>query len=108
MNGHQPLIELRRRRLTTPAVFVTDGAVEFNLDRNWTHPVWGSDFAHVRIDEADIPEALDLRFAVGLNVHLDGRRGEARAQRLHHAFIAADARAIATFCYPQLWSYARG
>lgn len=108
MNGHQPLIAMRRAGLVPPAVFVTDGAVEFDLDKNWTDELRGSVFAHVRIDERDIPEALDLRFAVGMQIHIDGLRGDDRAKCLHDAFVATAPKLVATITKDNFWIYHRG
>lgn len=103
MNGHQALIAMRRKGVRVAAIFVADGQSDFDLDKSWTHPIMGSRFAHVRIDEIDIPEALDLRFAVGMQVHIDGYRSEARAKRLHDAFVAADAKIVGTIYEEKEW-----
>lgn len=108
MNGYQPLLDMRRSGFVPPAIFVTDGEVECDLDKRWTDPIWGSRFAHVRIDDGDVPEALDLRFAVGLQVHIDGLRGDDRAKRLHDAFVAAGAKCVGTITETNFWTHYRG
>lgn len=108
MNGHQQLIAMRRTGFVPPAVFVIDGPADMNLDNRWTDDLWGSSFAHVRIDERDMPEALDLRFAVGLQVHIDGLRGDERAKRLHDAFVSASAKTVGTISQNNFWTHHRG
>lgn len=104
MNGHQALIDMRRGGLKPTAVFVVDGP-ETGLDRAWTDPVWGSNYPCIAIGERDIPEALDLRYAVGLQVHIDGGRGDERAKRLHDAFAAAGARIVGTITKNNAWTH---
>ncbi len=108
MNGQKALIAMRRAGFVPKAIFVTDGPVEYDLDKRWTDELWGSVFAHVGIDDRDIPEALDLRFAVGMVVHLDGLRGDARAKRLHDAFVSVNPKAVGTITKTNAWTHHRG
>lgn len=97
MNGHQPLIDLRRQGYKPDAVIVIDGDCDGPND--WHQPRYtptGPLFAEVRIAASDTPEALDLRWAVGLNVRLCEWRSTSRGRRLHEAFIAEKAKLVAT------------
>lgn len=108
MNGHQALINLRRSGKSVPAVYVTDGPVWASLDKHWPDPIKGSNFAHIRIEPSDVPEALDLRCVVGMLVHIEGDSSESRMKRLHDAFVAAKPKAVATTSQNNFWIYHRG
>lgn len=97
MNGHQPLIALRRSGYKPDAVFVIDGDCQGVND--WHQPRYartGPLFAEVRIAAGDTPEALDLRWAVGLEVHVSAWRSLERGKRLHAALIAAKPKHLVT------------
>jgi hypothetical protein len=55
--------------------------------------------AVIAIDANDIPEALDFRSCIGLEVHVAGDRGEARARRIHAALVDAEAKRVITTIY---------
>lgn len=97
MNGHEPLQAMRRDRRVPRCVWITDG--EDIRARDWHEEVNCVDqqrHAVICLAESDIPEALDFRCVVGLDVHLSAERGEARARRLHAALIEAQARRVIT------------
>lgn len=97
MNGHEPLQAMRRARRVPRCVWITDG--EDIRARDWHEEVNCADqqrHAVIAIGSSDIPEALDFRCLVGLEVHLSAERGQARAKRLHNALIDAGARRILT------------
>mgnify|MGYP003586055360 CR=1 FL=1 len=82
MKGHDAIVALRRDRLKPAAVFVSD-----------------QPGAHIEIQPADIPETLDLRFLVGLLVHVsvdDTPKGH----RISQACAAASARCITAYHRP--------
>lgn len=97
MNGHLPLIDLRKQGYKPDAVFVIDGDCEGSND--WHRPKYaetGPLFAEVRIAANDNPNALDLRWAIGLEVHLCEWRCGKRGRTLHERFIAEKAKLVAT------------
>lgn len=98
MTGHQPLLALRRAGQHPSSVWLTDGFEPAASD--WQLYPWrdlpGEYLPAIRVDETDIVDALDLRFVVGLNVHVRGDRGDRRLRRLYAAVVdAKPARAIA-------------
>lgn len=98
MTGHQPLLALRRAGCHPSSVWIADGIEPACVDwqKHPWHGIPGEFLPSVRIDEEDIVDALDLRFVVGLNVHVRGDRGERRLRRLYAAVVEAKpARAIA-------------
>ena len=82
MTGHQQLLAMRRKGFKPAGVCVVDGGSIFASDWHEAPNSYDGQFhAEVQIDEHDIPEALDLRFLIGLSVVLVGERGDARARR---------------------------
>lgn len=88
MRGHEALIAMRRqgakpRRVT---LLTTPG-----YDR-WV-ATWPTEFPaypDIEIAPEDTPERLDLRFLVGLQVHVDGA-DETRVERVTRCAVAAGA-----------------
>jgi hypothetical protein len=97
MNGHEPLLAMRRDRRVPRCVWITDG--EDIRSRDWHEEVNYADqqrHAVIEISASDIPEALDFRCVIGLEVHLSAERGQERARRLHGALVEAEARRVIT------------
>jgi hypothetical protein len=97
MNGHQALIALRRARRVPRCVWVTDGSDPRTKD--WHEEINHADqqrHAVLEIAASDIPEALDFRCVVGLEVHVAAERGAARGIRIHQALIDANASRVIT------------
>ncbi|UBB18345.1 hypothetical protein [Comamonas odontotermitis] len=85
------LLDLRRKRFKPACAYVFD-------DNSWLFRVeadeWHSQpnrfdgsqlYAHIQIDEEDIPERIDFRPLTGLEVHLMGYRSDERTLRLYEA-----------------------
>lgn len=97
MTGHEALHKMRRNKLVPRAVWITDG--DDVRARDWHEEPNCCDLqkhACISIAETDIPETLDFRSVVGLEVHLSGERGPVRLRRLHAALIDAEARRVIT------------
>lgn len=97
MNGHEPLQAMRRVHRVPRCVWITDG--DDIRSRDWQEEPNAADqqrHAVISIAAADIPETIDFRCVVGLEVHLAAERGEARAKRLHAALIEAGAKRVLT------------
>lgn len=98
MTGADALRAMRRATGQVPiAVWITDGdeprAQDWHQERNCCD---GHYHAAIGLAPADIPEALDFRCVVGLEVHLSAERGEPRGRRLHAALIDAGAKRVIT------------
>lgn len=113
MRGHEPLLAMRRQgKLSSRNVCVCDGDLEIDiyLANRW-HEVPSSATGlyepHVVIEEKDIPENLDLRFCIGLNVHLTAYRGEERAQRLFKALREAKPELLGCQMGLVVWYYSK-
>ncbi len=97
MTGHEVLQAMRRAGRVPRAVWITDG--DDIRARDWHEEPNYADMerhAVISIAASDIPEALDFRCLVGLEVHIAGQRGESRARRLHDAAAQAEARIVVT------------
>jgi non-ribosomal peptide synthetase component F len=97
MNGHEPLQAMRRIHRIPRCVWITDG--DDIRSRDWDEEPNVIDqqrHAVISLAAADIPEAIDFRCVVGLEVHLSAERGETRARRLHTALIEAGAKRVIT------------
>lgn len=73
MRGHEPLLAMRRRGLTPTSVWLVDTPPPRPL-RDGTRLDWWAFRpaleAEVFIETADHPQRVDLRFVVGLPVHV--------------------------------------
>lgn len=97
MTGHEALQAMRRARRVPRCVWITDG--EDIRARDWQDEPNLFDrqkHAVIAIAATDIPEALDFRCVVGLEVHVAAERGQARAKRLHAALVDAGAKKVIT------------
>lgn len=100
MNGHEALRAMRYGKHAPRCVWITDGNDAGAKD--WDQYINDTDqqrHAVIELNAGDIPEALDFRCLVGLEVHIAGERGEARATRIHNAVIAANAKRVITSIY---------
>lgn len=55
-------------------------------------------YPEVEILESEIPEFLDLRFAVGLTIHVSGGSVYSKEKRLMDAFLKAGAKRVISVC----------
>lgn len=91
MKGMAQLLELRRKGYKPACAYVFD-------DSSWLFQVhadeWhqqgnsfdrGQLYAHIQLDETDLPERIDFRPLTGLEVHLMGYRSDERTIRLYEA-----------------------
>jgi len=85
MTGHEPLIAMRKAGQRPEAVFLDD--FHSPSARDWSEPgkafgqVWPMDYPTIEIAQNDNPRTLDLRFVVGLQVHISSPK-ESRAKAL--------------------------
>ena len=91
MRGHLPLIALRRRGMRPSSVWLSldlpdPSAADWHL--------W-SKTAAIDIDKADGIGSLDLRFVVGMQVHIQGLNAD-RCLALHQACMDANASRVVT------------
>jgi len=100
MNGHEALRAMRHNHRTPRCVWITDG--DDTRAKDWheePNHVDQQRHAVITLAAGDIPEAMDLRCCVGLEVHVAGDRGESRARRIHNALVDAGAKRVITSIY---------
>lgn len=100
MTGLEALQTMRRTRRVPRCVWVTDG--DDARAQDWSEEPNCADMqrhAVLSLAANDIPEAMDFRCCIGLEVHVAGERGEARARRIHAALIDAEAKRVITSIY---------
>jgi hypothetical protein len=95
MTGHDALLKLRRAGRKPACVWVLDDdhPASAQIARDWhlePNPYAGKVFAHIRLVDTDIPESLDFRPLIGLQVHMTCSRGPDRAKRVFDSLAAAE------------------
>ena len=96
MRGHQALLTLRSQKKRPQGVWISHG-------RSPDCMVWhlAADtlpYPEIEIMPTENPEVLDLRFVVGLTVHVSGCHDYKIAKKLHEALKQAAARRVITVC----------
>lgn len=96
MIGDTPIVRMRKGGMAPKSVWVWVGTSPASLASQW-HEI-PEFWAHpeVAILPADKIETLDLRFAVGLQVHIDGNDSKDRILAAHRAFSYAGASGVFT------------
>jgi len=96
MKGHQEIIKMRLDRVAPKAIFVHYGEDKTKSCASWhRHSIV---FPDVEILPIENINTLDLRFAVGLPVHITTREPYKKAKALHNAFMKAKALRVHTVC----------
>lgn len=94
MIGDKQVLEHRMRGQLLPdaALYVH---TDIKPDRDWGK---FGEHAEIGIEAGDYPELLDLRFAMGLRVNVEGRDAQ-RVDRVAAAFVSARAARVLTTVY---------
>lgn len=96
MKGHQEIIKMRLDRVAPKAIFVYYGEDKSKSWANWhKHSI---EFADVEILPIENINQLDLRFAVGLPVHISTSEPYRKVKALHLAFLEAKVLRVTTVC----------
>lgn len=96
MRGHQEIIKMRLDRVAPKAIFVYYGEDKSKSWSSWSkHSI---EFADVEILPIENINQLDLRFAVGLPVHISTSEPYRKVKALHRAFLEAKALRVTTVC----------
>jgi hypothetical protein len=94
MRGHEALIDLRRDKKRPQGVWITQTPSKDCM--TWHKSVETLPYPEIEILPSEIPESLDLRFVIGLMVHVSGCKNEKKAMRLHYALLNAGAARVLT------------
>jgi hypothetical protein len=97
MIGHSPLVAIRMARKRPKSVWVWVGMPKDDWAATWH--LYSDLYGHpwITIEPKDRIEHLDLRFLVGLPVHIDGDDTTDRVYRVHTACLKAGAAWVYTF-----------
>lgn len=98
MKGADTLVAFRKDGGRPAGVWVSHAA---DPHKGWS--LWDKYKGHYRYPEVEIlpsevPALLDLRFAIGLTVHVSGMGVYKKAKVLHDAFVQAQAKRVITVC----------
>ena len=94
MRGHQALIALRRDKKRPQGVWISHRASPDCMV--WHLHADTLPYPEIEILPTESPEALDLRFVVGLIVHVNGCEDYNAGKRLHDALVKAGAQRVIT------------
>jgi hypothetical protein len=94
MRGHHALIDLRRQKKRPQAVWISHSPTPYCL--TWNQYADTLPYPEIEILPTESPETLDLRFVVGLPVHVSGCNDYKKAKKLHDALLAAGAARVTT------------
>jgi hypothetical protein len=92
MRGHEALITLRREKKRPQGVWISHNRSSDCL--SWHLYADTLPYPEIEILPTENPAALDLRFVVGLTVHVNGCGDYQKGKRLHDALRAAGARRV--------------
>lgn len=98
MRGNDALIEHRKMGKPVAGVWVCHGEDATKGWQTWDKYRGFDLYPEVQISHTEVPSLLDLRFAVGLIVHVSGCKNYLKAKRLHEAFVDAKAKRVLTVC----------
>ena len=94
MRGHQALIAMRQAKKRPQGVWIVHSASNGCL--TWDKYLDTLPYPEIEILPSENPDNLDLRFVVGLTVHVSGCKDYKTAKRLHDALKRSAARRVIT------------
>ena len=98
MKGHDKLVEHRKLGKPVAGVWICHGEDNSKSWMQWDKYRGFDLYPEVQISQTESPGLLDLRFAVGLVVHVSGCKNYQKAKRLHEALVEAKAKRVLTVC----------
>lgn len=98
MKGHDALIARRKQGFKPAGVWICHAKDPSNGWATWNKYRGFDLYPEVEILPTEVPELLDLRFSMGLVVHVSGMNLYVKAKRLHQAFVDAKAKRVITVC----------
>ena len=111
MIGHEKLFAMRRRGVRPVAVWVddSDSPLIRDMAREWHLSVFGARpmFGQIVLAHSDVPEVVDWRCIVGMEVHVSSDRSISRCARIFDAVKAAQPLVVAAVIDGQVQIYRR-
>ena len=96
MNGHQELIRMRMAGGGMRSLWIYHGKDPSKQWSNWHTTFQTLDYPDVEIQQHEDPNMLDLRYVIGLTVHVAGSRDYRKSVKLHNALLEAKAKQVIT------------
>jgi hypothetical protein len=96
MNGHQELIRMRMAGGGMRSLWIYHGKDPSKQWSNWHTTFQTLDYPDVEIQQHEDPNMLDLRYVIGLTVHVAGSRNYKKSVKLHNALLQAKAKQVIT------------
>ena len=96
MNGHQELIRMRMAGGGMRSLWIYHGKDPSKQWSNWHTTFQTLDYPDVEIQQHEDPNMLDLRYVIGLIVHVGGSHDYKKSVKLHKALVNAKAKRVIT------------
>lgn len=96
MKGHQELIRLRTEGAKIRSLWIYHGKDKSKQWSRWDKTMQTLDYPDVEIEQHEDPSMLDLRYVIGLTVHVAGSCDYKKSVKLHKALVQAKARQVIT------------
>ena len=94
MRGHVELLKLRIDGLKPRGLWVCYGHDPLKGWNTWSKAGDTLAFPEIEILPIENINQLDLRFAVGLTVHISSNEPIAKLKKIHNAFVSAKAKSV--------------
>jgi hypothetical protein len=98
MKGHQELIRMRTEGARIRSLWIYHGKDPSKQWSRWDKVMQLLNYPEVEIEQNEDPNLLDLRYVIGLTVHVSGCHDYRKSVKLHRALIAAKAKQVVTDC----------
>lgn len=99
MRGHIELLKLRMEGLKPRGLWVCYGHDPLKGWNTWSKAGDTLPYPEIEILPIENINQLDLRFAVGLNVHISSKEHLAKLKKIHSAFVAAKANGVYVYSH---------
>ena len=96
MRGHEALIKQRIDGFKPFGVWISHAPTPDW--KSWNKNNCTFDYPEIQILQHENPAALDLRFVIGMIVHVSGCKDYQKAKRLHGFLVDAKAQRVLTVC----------
>ena len=94
MRGHQELIKMRMEGIKPMGLWVCYGVDHSRGWEAWSKAGDTWPYPEIEIQPIENLNQLDLRFAVGLTVHIQSNEHLTKLKKIHTAFVRAHAKSV--------------
>jgi hypothetical protein len=96
MKGHQELIRMRTEGARIRSLWIYHGKDPSKQWSHWDKTMQTLDYPDVEIQQHEDPRMLDLRYVIGMTVHVFGCHDYKKSVKLHEALVNAKAKQVIT------------